>query len=184
MSGGVDGDMLLVDQLFSDPRCEVPPHLAEDARVVHVASRAHTRVKSMDLDAMRQGATTATAFPEYSTSKLANVLFSRELARRAASTGKRSYALHPGVVASDVWREVPGPVRWLMTRFMLSNEEGAMTTLYCATSPEVEGDNGKYYDACKERKPATLGRDDALARDLWERSVAWSMASVPGELEA
>lgn len=159
---------------------ELWPHLAEDARVVHVASRAHSRVSKLDLDAMQQSATTPTAFPEYSTSKLANVLFSHELARRTSRTGKGSYALHPGVVASDVWREVPGPIRWLMTRFMISNEEGAMTTLYCATSPEVE--SGKYYDACKEKKTSKLGRDDALAQELWERSVAWSGAVVPEEL--
>lgn len=162
---------------------ELWPYLAHDARIVHVASRAHTRVKAFDLDVFEQSAKTPTAFPEYSASKLANVLFSRELARRAQGSGKRSYALHPGVVASDVWREVPGPVRWVMKRFMISNEEGALTTLYCATSPEVSDESGKYYDACKEKKAARLGRDDELASALWDKSVIWTGARIPEELD-
>lgn len=158
-------------------------HLKPVARVVHVASRAHQRVDGIDLDVVREEAKTTTAFPEYSTSKLANVLFSNELARRVEGTGIRSYALHPGVVASDVWREVPRVVRWVMTRFMISNEEGAMTTLYCATSPEVKDHNGRYYDACKEKKPTRVALDEGLARELWERSVTWTGAEVPGGLE-
>ncbi len=154
-------------------------HLKPEARVVHVASRAHIRVDGLDFDAMRQEATTTTAFPEYSASKLANVLFSNELARRCEGTGIHSYALHPGVVASDVWREVPGPIRWVMKRFMLTNEEGAMTTLYCATSPEVASHSGRYYDACKERRPRRTALDEALAEELWVRSVTWTQAPVP-----
>lgn len=157
-------------------------HLADDARIVNVASRAHKRVDGIDFDVVREEAKTPTGFPEYSVSKLANVLFSRELARRAKGTGKRSYALHPGVVASDVWREVPGVVRWVMKRFMITNEEGAMTTLYCATSEAASGQSGKYYSECKEKAPAKCGRDDALARELWDRSVSWVGVEVPEEL--
>src|SRR5437763_350362 len=80
-------------------------------------------------------------------SKRANVLFTRELAKRLGSKSKvRSYALHPGVVASDAWRRVPWPIRPLMKLGMVSNEEGAQTSLYCATSPEVADHDGRYYD--------------------------------------
>lgn len=164
--------MLLFEKLSERP----------DARVVNVASRAHMRVKTFDFEALRSEAKTATAFPEYSASKLANVWFSNELARRAEAEGVHVYALHPGVVASDVWREVPGVVRWVMKQFMISNEEGAMTTLYCATSPEVAAHTGRYYDACKEAKPTALARDTAQAARLWEESVKMTGASVPEAL--
>ena len=74
---------------------------------------------------------------EYAVSKLGNVLFTPGLARRTAGTGVNTYALHPGVVASDIWRRVPWPVGPLVTRRMLSVTEGAETSLYCATSAEV-----------------------------------------------
>jgi len=142
-----------------------------DARVVNVASTGHFRAPGIDWDAVRKPTKTATAFPEYCVSKLANVLFSAELARRAP--GVRSYSLHPGAVATDVWREVPWGLRHIMKLFMLSNEEGAKTTLYCATSDEVAGVSGRYYDKCAEKRASKLARDEALARELWERSAAW-----------
>ena len=75
--------------------------------------------------------------PEYAVSKLANVLHAQELARRLAGTGVTSYALHPGVIASDIWRRVPWPLRRLIRLRMRSPVEGAQTSLYCATSPEL-----------------------------------------------
>jgi retinol dehydrogenase-12 len=114
---------------------------------------------------------------EYAVSKLGNVLFSAELGRRTAGAGVRSYALHPGVVASDIWRRVPWPVRPLVTRHMLSVTEGAQTSLYCATSaaPEVAAASGLFYDRCAPR-PASAVATPELARELWERSQAWVAA--------
>jgi NAD(P)-dependent dehydrogenase (short-subunit alcohol dehydrogenase family) len=146
----------------------------EGARVVTVASRAHRRVSALDWDALRRPTRSFTGFPEYGVSKLCNVLFSREHARRLAGTGVRTYALHPGVVASDVWREVPWPLRALVKLRMLSNEEGARTTVHCATSDAVAAETGLYYDRCAVASTAPLGADDALARELWERSAAWA----------
>lgn len=158
--------------------------LEGEGRVVHVASRAHHRVKkAFDWEGVKREARTVTAFEEYSASKLANVWFSAELARRAAGSGVESYALHPGVVASEIWREVPGVVRWVMKRFMVSNEEGAQTTLHCATSAQVCGESGSYYDRSAVARASRLGRDEGLARELWERSVAWTAASVPQVLQ-
>jgi hypothetical protein len=85
-----------------------------------------------------------------------------------------SYALHPGVVASDIWRKVPWPVRPLMMRRMLTVEQGARTSLYCATSPEVADHDGRYYDDSREKAPNPLADDPALARTLWEKSEAWT----------
>ena len=83
------------------------------------------------------------------------------------------YALHPGVVASDVWRAVPWPFRSLIKLRMISTEEGARTSLYCATAPECAAQTGLYYDKCRVRAPSTLGQDLALAQELWRRSEAW-----------
>src|SRR6185295_20221144 len=80
---------------------------AAPARIVTVASKAHYRAKTIDFDAVRKPTVTRTALAEYGVAKLANVLFSAELARKLAGTGVTTYSLHPGVVASDVWRTVP-----------------------------------------------------------------------------
>jgi NAD(P)-dependent dehydrogenase (short-subunit alcohol dehydrogenase family) len=146
---------------------------AGDARVVHVSSHGHYRAPGIDWDAVRKPTATTTGFPEYCVSKLANVLFANELARRAPAS-VRSYSLHPGGVATDVWREVPWGLRHFMKLFMLTNEQGARTTLYCATSDEVDDKTGRYYEKCAERTASKLALDEALARDLWERSAAWT----------
>jgi retinol dehydrogenase 12 len=142
------------------------------ARVVTVASDAHYQAQGVDFQAVRQPTASFTAMREYAASKLCNVLFSAELGRRAQPLGITTYALHPGVVASDIWRRVPWPARPLIKLRMLSPEQGAQTSLYCATSAEVSADSGHYYEACQVREPskaATAG----LARALWEHSQAW-----------
>ncbi|MCA9615257.1 MAG: SDR family oxidoreductase [Myxococcales bacterium] len=145
------------------------------ARIVNVASRAHTRVRgSIDWDALQKPTKTFSGFPEYGVSKLCNVLFSAEHAKRLEGTGVTTYALHPGVVASDVWREVPWPFRSLIKLWMITNEEGAQTQLHCATAPERANESGLYYDKSKPRDPARIGRDEALMRELWTRSETWA----------
>jgi NAD(P)-dependent dehydrogenase (short-subunit alcohol dehydrogenase family) len=154
------------------PRLRAAAH----ARVVNVSSKAHYDAKGMDFDAVRRPTRTITGVPEYSVSKLANVLFTSEFARRVGPDGPHAYALHPGVVASDAWRRVPWPVRPLMKLRMISNEEGAQTSIHCATSTEVAQDNGLYYDECRPKEPSDLARNADLARRLWEKSVEWSGA--------
>jgi retinol dehydrogenase-12 len=145
----------------------------QEARIVNVASTGHYKAPGIEWEAVRKPTRSSTAFPEYCVSKLANVLFTAELARRLPR-GVRAYSLHPGAVASDVWREVPWGLRHLMKLFMLSNEDGAKTTLYCATSDEVKDHSGRYYDASKEKAPSKLAQDEGLARTLWEKSAAWT----------
>ena len=146
---------------------------AAPARIVTVASRAHTRARGIDFATVRQPTKARTGLPEYGVSKLANVLFSAELGRRLAGSGVATYALHPGVVASDVWRSVPWPFRSLMKLTMISTEEGAATTLHCATSADVASETGLYYDKCRVKAPSAAGSDAALAAELWRRSEAW-----------
>ncbi len=143
------------------------------ARVVTVSSDAHYSAKGIDFEALRRPARGLTGLPEYAVSKLCNVLFTQELARRVAGTGVTTYALHPGVVASDIWRRVPWPVRPIVTRRMLSTTDGAQTSLYCATSPDVAQDSGLFYDKCAERAPSGVATP-GLAAELWKRSETWA----------
>ena len=143
------------------------------ARVVTVSSRAHYRASGLDWAALRQSTASTVGLVEYSNSKLANALFSAELARRLAGTGVTAYSLHPGVVATDVWREVSRPFRWLMKLGMISVEQGAATTMHCATATECAGETGLYYDKCRVKTPSAMAQDTALAAELWRRSEEW-----------
>jgi NAD(P)-dependent dehydrogenase (short-subunit alcohol dehydrogenase family) len=144
------------------------------ARVVTVASGAHYEAKGIDFGALRRPTGSLTGLREYAVSKLCNVLFTQELARRLDDVGGVSAcALHPGVVASDMWRRVPWPVRVLMQRRMLSTQQGARTSVYCATAPEVAQASGRYYDDCREREPSPVATAE-LGRRLWEQSEAFT----------
>lgn len=162
------GHFLLTRLLLERIKASAP------ARIVTVASRAHYRARAIDWNALRQPTATRSGFPEYSVSKLANVLFSAELGRRLAGSGVTTHALHPGVVASDIWRKVPWPLRALMKLTMISTEEGAKTSLYCATAPELANTTGLYYDSCRPKQPSREAQDAALAAELWTRSQAWA----------
>jgi retinol dehydrogenase-12 len=151
----------------------LPRVRATRGRIVNVASKAHYDAKPFEWGVLKERTRSRTGLAEYAISKLSNVLFTKELAAGKAGEGVHSYALHPGVVASDAWRQIPQPIRWLMTRSMLTIEQGAQTTLHCATSPEVAGDNGLYYDRCKPKEPSKLAQDPALAKELWARSEEW-----------
>ena len=160
------GPFLLTSLLLERLRASAP------ARIVTVSSEGHYRVDAIDYDAVRATTRTRTAFHEYCVSKLANVLHSQELARRLQGSGVTTYSLHPGTIASDVWREVPWPIRPLLKMRMRSPTEGAQTSLYCATSPEVAGDTGRYYDDCRRREP-NRHATAAAATELWERTETW-----------
>jgi dehydrogenase/reductase SDR family protein 13 len=146
------------------------------ARIVNVASEAHYNVKQgIDWDALQKPTKTTTAMKEYGVSKLANILFAKELARRLEGTGVTTYALHPGVVATDVWRRVPRPIAWVMKKFMWTPEQGAQTSLRCATAAELANQTGRYYDKTgEERKPNKLAEDPELAKELWVKSAEWT----------
>jgi retinol dehydrogenase-12 len=146
---------------------------SDEGRIVNVASVAHTRVKEIDWSVLeRRTVATRSGFAAYSVTKLMNILHAKELARRLAGSSITTSSLHPGAVASNVWRSVPRPLQWFMKLFMDSNEQGAQTPLYCATAPELRGVTGRYYDRCREVSPSTLAENPALARELWDRTEA------------
>jgi NAD(P)-dependent dehydrogenase (short-subunit alcohol dehydrogenase family) len=143
------------------------------ARVVNVASEAH-RGATLDFDDL-QGARRYGGWAAYRRSKLCNILFTRELARRLQGTGVTANCLHPGFVASSFGDNNDGIFRLgiLVAKrlFAISEEAGAATTVYLASSPEVEATSGVYFERCRPVTPSAAARDDGAARRLWERSA-------------
>jgi len=159
------GHFLLTQLLLERIKASAP------ARIVTVASRAHYRARELNFDSLRQSTRSFTAIDEYSVSKLANVLFSAELARRLQGTQVSTYSLHPGVVATDVWRHVSWLLRQIIKlRGLITAEDGALTTLHCATSPEVAHQTGLYWDCYAPKAPSALAQDPVLAQQLWHWS--------------
>jgi NAD(P)-dependent dehydrogenase (short-subunit alcohol dehydrogenase family) len=161
------GHFLLTTLLLDKLKASAP------ARIVVVASMAHRQVKTIDFDALTKPTKSVSGLREYGVAKLANVLFARGLAKKLEGTGVTAYSLHPGVVATDIWRSVPWPLDKLIKLFMTSSGEGAATTLYCATDPSLASESGYYYKDCKRDTPSRAGQDDQLADRLWNESEAW-----------
>jgi NAD(P)-dependent dehydrogenase (short-subunit alcohol dehydrogenase family) len=161
------GHFLLTNLLLDKLKESAP------SRVVNVSSVAHFSAKGIDFEAIRKPTKNFTGLPEYAVSKLANVLHAQELARRLDGTAVTTYSLHPGAIASNAWRRIPWPVDRIMKLFMRSNEEGAQTSIYCATAPEVANDSGKYYDDRKEKEPSKVATPE-LGGELWKRSEEWT----------
>ena len=155
------GPFLLTQMLLARLRESAP------SRIVNVASEAHRNAPGIDFDAVRRSTRTVTGMSEYAVSKLANVLHAQELARRLGGSGVEAFALHPGVVASDIWRRIPWPARAVIKLRMRSPEDGARTSLYCATSAEVAGQSGLYYDDCRPRTPGAAATPQ-LGTELWD----------------
>lgn len=143
------------------------------SRVVTVSSRAHKRTAGIDWDALRRPTSSWTGINEYAVSKLANLLFSAELAKRVQGTSVSTYSLHPGVVDTEIWRALPDWARPLLRlRGFLTPEQGALTTLHCALhAPQQE--SGLYYSDSQPKQPAALGQNSELAAELWKRSEVW-----------
>lgn len=153
------------------------------ARVVSVSSGAHM-AGHIDFDNL-QGEKRYTSFGAYGRSKLANILFTTELARRLAGTGVTANAIHPGAVRSDFgMNTVSGPFRFvfgLARPFMLTPEQGADTLVYMASSPDVEGKTGGYYAKRKLAATSAEAKDAALAARLW--TVSEQLTGLTGTLQ-
>ena len=141
------------------------------ARIVNVSSDAH-KGGTLNFDDL-QGERRYSGWAAYSQSKLANVLFTYELARRL-QRGVTANALHPGTVTTGFGKNNPGWFRWGITLaglFMIKPAQGAETSIYLASSPEVEGVSGKYFEKCKETRSSPASYDEVAARRLWEISA-------------
>jgi retinol dehydrogenase 12 len=141
------------------------------SRVVNVASEAHRgmRLDFQDLENRRR----YSGLRVYGQSKLMNILFTAELARRLEGTGVTVNALHPGVVATGFGKNTPGLFSSLIklaAPFMTTPQQGAETVVYLATSPEVEGVTGQYFAKSRQSRPSPKAMDVESARKLWEAS--------------
>jgi retinol dehydrogenase-12 len=146
-------------------------------RVVNVSSTGHTFArKGLDFDDLEWANRRYQGFGVYCATKLANILFTRELATRWADTGVTTNAVHPGFVGSNFGREgdmgILGGVAMLMARpFAISSATGARTSIYLASSPDVEGVSGQYFYKCRVTKPSDAALDDTAPARLWEVSA-------------
>ncbi|MCY3944698.1 MAG: SDR family NAD(P)-dependent oxidoreductase [Anaerolineaceae bacterium] len=146
------------------------------ARIVNVSSEAHRQQRTFDFDNLdgrkRWG---MFGFGAYSQSKLANVLFTRELARRLEGSGITVNSMHPGVVNTGLFQNVGGigglVLGALAPVFMKTPEQGADTLIWLATAGEMEGRSGGYYDRRRLREPSAAAQDDDAARRLWALSA-------------
>jgi retinol dehydrogenase 14 len=144
------------------------------ARVVNVASSEHydATMDLADLGFERAGWGMAKS---YGRSKLGNVLFTRALARRLEGKGVTVNAVHPGAVATGIWDYAPGwmqPMIWLAKKlFMITPEKAARSIIQLASSAEVEGKTGLYFNQLKPKEPSKLAQDDELAEKLWAESA-------------
>lgn len=143
------------------------------ARVVTVSSGAHVmgRINFDDL----QGERSYSSAGAYGLSKLANILFTRELARRLQGSGVTANALHPGMVRTSFGAEDPARLQRLFNPlikpFMKTPAQGAATSIHLASSPEVDGVSGGYFVGCRPARPSGRSRDDAVAARLWQVSA-------------
>jgi NAD(P)-dependent dehydrogenase (short-subunit alcohol dehydrogenase family) len=154
------------------------------ARVVNVASDAHTAA-ALDFDDLQSAEAFRITFWEwmryggpaykvYGRSKLCNILFTRELARRLAGTGVTANSLHPGFVATRFGDHTGGLISFgirIAKRFALSPQQGAETMTYLASSPEVASVTGQYFHKCHPATPSQAAQDDASAQRLWAETA-------------
>ena len=146
--------------------------VAGDARIVNTASDAH-RGATLDFGDL-QSEQGFGAMKAYGRSKLCNILFTRELARRLQGSGITANCLHPGFVATRFGDQSGGLIShmiWLAKFLAISPAEGARTIVHLASSPEVAGISGKYFYKCRATTPSPAAQDDQAALLLWERSA-------------
>ena len=152
------------------------------ARIVTTSSRAHLGARIPFNDMAGERSYGGFGFSRYSETKLANILFTMELARRLEGTGVTANCFHPGVVASGFNRNNSTLMRLAMTivrPFSRSPEKGAETLVWLADSPEVSGENGGYFVDTRRVSPSAAAQDAEAARRLWAASEEQTRASAP-----
>ncbi len=144
---------------------------ASEPRIINVSSAAHNRAKiNFDTFKGELGAEKYKGMVAYGQSKLANILFTKELAKKYPAIC--SHCLHPGVVSTEIAKKNENKKIWgfiwrVFSPFMLNTSNGAKTSIYLATSPDVLTINGKYFDKQKEKEPSAVAKNARLAQELW-----------------
>jgi NAD(P)-dependent dehydrogenase (short-subunit alcohol dehydrogenase family) len=164
------GHFLLTNLLLALLRRSAP------SRIVNVSSVGH-RQATLDFANLHFDKGGYSIMNAYGRSKLAQILFTRELARRLEGTGVTVNALHPGAVATGIWTKATlpwyarAPIAMAKRLFMLTPAQGADRIVYLATSPDVEGQTGGYYEKNRLVEPAPAARDPTLTTRLWDESA-------------
>ena len=151
------------------------------ARLVIVSSSVHHNVKKIKWRRLQKRTTSPLGNPEYRVSKLANLLDARRWKERLAGTGVDVHAVHPGLVASEIWRDLPRPLRRMFANKGMSIEEGADTPVWAASESELEGTSGGFYGKRSARSISDLAADKDLADEMWDRTEAWLADWLPAE---
>ncbi|XP_025766393.1 retinol dehydrogenase 12 [Oreochromis niloticus] len=143
------------------------------ARIINVSSTAHSwgSINLEDLNSEKH----YNKNKAYAQSKLANVLFTRSLAKRLEGTGVTTYSLYPGVVQTELWRHLNGVQQFFMkmiSPFTKNSVQGAQTTIYCSVDPSLEKESGGYYSDCAPANCSAAAKDDNVAEKLWELSCS------------
>lgn len=151
-------------------------------RIVAVSSSAH-QMDGLDLNDLHFKKRKYTPWKAYGQSKLCNVLYAKELARRTQGSNVQAYTLHPGVILTGLWQHTPllRPFLKMASLFTKSPAQGAATAVYAATAPELEGKSGAYLQDCQVSKSSAQGADAELASKLWsvtEEQLAQARAAL------
>ncbi len=147
------------------------------ARIINVSSAAHTYGR-IDFDDL-QGEKNYSGWRAYANSKLANILFTYELARRLSSTRVTANCLHPGAVATNIFRALPKFVEAIIKLMTLSPEKGAETSIHLAASPSASGVTGKYFIKKTETRSSPESYNEDTARKLW--AVSAQLTGLDGQ---
>ncbi len=153
---------LLTNLLLNSLKASAP------SRIINVASDAHKqgKINFSDLEFEKK----YSSLGSYAQSKLANILFTKKLSQKLKGTGVTANCLHPGVVSTNLFDKMPKILLGIMNLFMISPQKGAQTSVYLATSPEVENVSGEYFAKSKNKKPAPQALRQDVADKLWEIS--------------
>lgn len=148
-------------------------------RIVNVSSRGHRSgdLRRAELEDIARGRAWDGALQAYADSKLANVLFTLETVRRWGARGITANAVHPGVLATEIWKKTSLAPRLLLlpfTWFMSSPDVGGKAVMNLVADPARDDLTGRYFHVLNERNPSEQARAEALARELWERSLEWT----------
>ncbi|KAK2845216.1 hypothetical protein Q5P01_011875 [Channa striata] len=165
------GHFLLTNLLLPKLKSSSP------SRVINVSSIAH-KGGQIDFEDLFFSRKPYSPLDSYRQSKLANVLFTRELARRLKGSGVSTFCLHPGIIQTELVRHVMDwfPLLRMILKlpgllFLKSPHQGCQTTVYCSVTPGLEERSGRYFSDCAEKEPAAEAQDDEVARKLWEQSA-------------
>jgi len=162
------GPFLLTHLLLDSLKASAP------SRVISITAPSTTELNFDDL----QGEKSFSAFQAFGASKMCNLLFTYELARRLAGTGVTANAIHPGLVKLNLLNEASPLMRWLSLLFLSFPDKAAETPVYYAMSPEVEGISGKFFKGRKQIDSNAYSKDTNIQKRLWNVSLELTKSSI------